>query len=114
MMLLLILGIIFVLGWPLEWVPIVLIVVPILLPLVQKLGIDLRLVLHAGRGVPADGVAVAAGGAVGVLPEGRGTGLGPFRHLRRDDAVHGAADRRAAAGAAFPQLALWLPAALRD
>ena len=40
-MLLLILGIIFVLGWPLEWVPIVLIVVPILLPLVQKLGIDL-------------------------------------------------------------------------
>ena len=40
-MLLLILGIIFVLGWPLEWVPIVLIVVPILLPLVTKLGIDL-------------------------------------------------------------------------
>ncbi|MEP6609007.1 MAG: TRAP transporter large permease subunit [Burkholderiaceae bacterium] len=40
-MLILILGIIFVLGWPLEWVPIVLIVVPILLPAVQKLGIDL-------------------------------------------------------------------------
>jgi tripartite ATP-independent transporter DctM subunit len=40
-MLILILGIIFVLGWPLEWVPIVLIVVPILLPLVQKLGINL-------------------------------------------------------------------------
>ena len=40
-MLLLILGIIFVLGWPLEWVPIVLIVVPILLPLVNKLGINL-------------------------------------------------------------------------
>jgi tripartite ATP-independent transporter DctM subunit len=40
-MLLLILGIIFVLGWPLEWVPIVLIVVPILLPLVTKLGINL-------------------------------------------------------------------------
>jgi tripartite ATP-independent transporter DctM subunit len=41
LMLILILAIIFVLGWPLEWVPIVLIVVPILLPLVQKLGIDL-------------------------------------------------------------------------
>ena len=41
MMLTLILLVIFVLGWPLEWVPIVLIVVPILLPLVQKLGIDL-------------------------------------------------------------------------
>ena len=40
-MLLLILAVIFVLGWPLEWVPIVLIVVPILLPLVQKLGIDI-------------------------------------------------------------------------
>ena len=40
-MLLVILGIIFVLAWPLEWVPIVLIVVPIMLPLVQKLGIDL-------------------------------------------------------------------------
>ena len=33
-------AVIFVLGWPLEWVPIVLIVVPILLPLVQKMGID--------------------------------------------------------------------------
>jgi TRAP-type mannitol/chloroaromatic compound transport system permease large subunit len=40
-MLLLILAVIFVLGWPLEWVPIVLIVVPILLPLVTKLGINL-------------------------------------------------------------------------
>jgi tripartite ATP-independent transporter DctM subunit len=40
LMLLLILAIIFILGWPLEWVPIVLIVIPILLPLVEKLGID--------------------------------------------------------------------------
>jgi len=37
----LILGLIFLLGWPLEWVPIVLIVIPILLPLVIDLGIDL-------------------------------------------------------------------------
>jgi tripartite ATP-independent transporter DctM subunit len=41
LMLVVILAVIFVLGWPLEWVPIVLIVVPILLPLVQKLGFDL-------------------------------------------------------------------------
>jgi tripartite ATP-independent transporter DctM subunit len=41
LMLVLILAVIFVLGWPLEWVPVVLIVVPILLPLVQKLGFDL-------------------------------------------------------------------------
>jgi tripartite ATP-independent transporter DctM subunit len=40
-MLLLILGVIFLLGWPLEWVPIVVIVVPIMLPLVKELGIDL-------------------------------------------------------------------------
>ncbi len=40
-LLLLILGVIFILGWPLEWVPIVLIVIPILLPAVIKLGIDL-------------------------------------------------------------------------
>jgi len=36
-----IMALIFLLGWPLEWVPIVLIVVPFLLPLVQKLGFDL-------------------------------------------------------------------------
>jgi tripartite ATP-independent transporter DctM subunit len=33
-------GMIFLLGWPLEWVPIVLIVVPFLLPLVDKLGFE--------------------------------------------------------------------------
>lgn len=32
---------IFLLGWPLEWVPIVLIIVPILLPLIDKLGFNL-------------------------------------------------------------------------
>lgn len=32
--------VIFLMGWPLEWVPIVLIVVPFLLPLVVKLGFD--------------------------------------------------------------------------
>ena len=41
LMLIVILALIFVLGWPLEWVPIVLIIVPIVLPLVQAAGIDL-------------------------------------------------------------------------
>ena len=41
MMLLVLLGLIFILGWPLEWVPIVLIVVPIFLPVVEQLGINL-------------------------------------------------------------------------
>ncbi len=40
-MLIVILLLIFVLGWPLEWVPIVLIVIPITLPIVQAAGIDM-------------------------------------------------------------------------
>ena len=40
-LLLLILGVIFLLGWPLEWVPIVLIVIPILLPAIEQIGVDL-------------------------------------------------------------------------
>lgn len=39
--LLLIMALIFVLGWPLEWVPIVLIIIPILLPLIEQLQINL-------------------------------------------------------------------------
>ena len=41
LMLIVILALVFVLGWPLEWVPIVLIVIPIVLPIVQAAGIDL-------------------------------------------------------------------------
>ncbi len=40
-LLILILGLIFVLGWPLEWVPIVLIILPVLLPMVNHVGYDL-------------------------------------------------------------------------
>jgi len=39
MILLLVMALIFLLGWPLEWVPIVLIVVPILLPTVESLAV---------------------------------------------------------------------------
>jgi tripartite ATP-independent transporter DctM subunit len=39
--LMIIMALIFLLGWPLEWVPIVLIIVPILLPLIEQLGFDL-------------------------------------------------------------------------
>jgi TRAP-type mannitol/chloroaromatic compound transport system permease large subunit len=39
--LLIIMALIFLLAWPLEWVPIVLIVVPILLPVIRDLKIDL-------------------------------------------------------------------------
>jgi tripartite ATP-independent transporter DctM subunit len=39
--LLIIMALIFLLGWPLEWVPIVLIVIPILLPLIDQLGFNM-------------------------------------------------------------------------
>ncbi len=41
MVLFLIMALIFLLGWPLEWVPIVLIIIPILLPLVDQMGFNL-------------------------------------------------------------------------
>ena len=34
-------AVIFLLGWPLEWVPIVMIIIPIILPLVEALGFNL-------------------------------------------------------------------------
>ncbi len=37
----LILALIFVLGWPLEWVPIVLIILPVLLPIINHMGYDM-------------------------------------------------------------------------
>lgn len=40
-MLLAIMLLIFVLGWPLEWVPIVLIIIPVLMPLVREMGYNL-------------------------------------------------------------------------
>ena len=39
--LLIVMALIFLIGWPLEWVPIVLIIVPILIPLLDKMGINL-------------------------------------------------------------------------
>ena len=39
LILLMVMALIFLLGWPLEWVPIVLIVVPILLPTVEALDV---------------------------------------------------------------------------
>jgi TRAP-type mannitol/chloroaromatic compound transport system permease large subunit len=113
-MLVLILGIIFVLGWPLEWVPIVLIVVPILLPLVQKMGIDLlwfctlvAVCLQTAWLSPP--VALSAYFLKGVVPDWElkdiYAGMMQFMVLQ----VIGLGLLLA-----FPQLALWLPAVLRD
>jgi tripartite ATP-independent transporter DctM subunit len=113
-MLVLILAVIFVLGWPLEWVPIVLIVVPILLPLVQKLGIDLiwfctlvAVCLQTAWLSPP--VALSAYFLKGVVPEWKLSdiyaGMMQFMVLQ----VIGLG-----LVMLFPQLALWLPAALRN
>ena len=40
-MLIFVMALVFLLGWPLEWVPIVLIIVPILVPLLEQLGVNL-------------------------------------------------------------------------
>jgi tripartite ATP-independent transporter DctM subunit len=113
-MLILILLIIFVLGWPLEWVPIVLIVVPILLPLVQKLGIDLvwfctlvAVCLQTAWLSPP--VALSAYFLKGVVPDWKLTdiyaGMAQFMVLQLIGL---------ALILMFPELALWLPSVLRD
>jgi tripartite ATP-independent transporter DctM subunit len=114
MMLLVMLAIIFVLGWPLEWVPIVLIVVPILMPLVQKLGIDVvwfctlvAVCLQTAWLSPP--VALSAYFLKGVVPDWDlrdiYAGMAQFMVLQIVGLL---------LVLAFPQLALWLPAALRD
>ena len=113
-MLLLMLGIIFLLGWPLEWVPIVLIVVPILLPLVTKLGIDLvwfctlvAVCLQTAWLSPP--VALSAYFLKGVVPDWDlkdiYAGMFQFMVLQLIGLL---------LVLFFPQLALWLPAVLRD
>jgi thiamine pyrophosphate-dependent acetolactate synthase large subunit-like protein len=105
--------VIFVLGWPLEWVPIVLIVVPIFLPMVKAAGIDLiwfstlvAVTLQTAWLSPP--VALSA-----LLPQGRGARLAHAGHLCRHGSVHAdsgggsdAADAVSGTGhlAAFPQL----------
>jgi tripartite ATP-independent transporter DctM subunit len=112
--LILILAIIFVLGWPLEWVPIVLIVVPILLPLVKSLGIDLvwfctlvAVCLQTAWLSPP--VALSAYFLKGVVPDWplRDIYAGMMQFMVLQLVGLGLL-------LAFPQLALWLPAVLRD
>jgi tripartite ATP-independent transporter DctM subunit len=114
MMLLAMLTIIFLLGWPLEWVPIVLIVVPILMPLVQKLGIDVvwfctlvAVCLQTAWLSPP--VALSAYFLKGVVPDWDlkdiYAGMAQFMVLQVVGLL---------LVLVFPQLALWLPAILRD
>ena len=104
-----IMALIFLLGWPLEWVPIVLIVVPFLLPLVQKLGFDLAwfgilVAVNLQTAWLSPPVALSAYFLKGVVPQWELTdiykGMLQFMGLQLLGLV---------LIIVFPQIALWLP-----
>ena len=107
--LLVIMGLIFLLGWPLEWVPIVLIVVPFLVPLVVKLGFDLTwfailVAVNLQTAWLSPPVALSAYFLKGVVPEWElgdiYKGMLQFMGLQLLGLV---------LIIIFPQIALWLP-----
>ena len=104
--------VIFILGWPLEWVPIVVIVLPIFLPLIKELNLDLiwfctlvAVTLQTAWLSPP--VALSAYFLKGVVPDWDlkdiYIGMVQFMGLQ----LIGAASL-----IAFPALALWLPNAI--
>ena len=108
-MLTLIMALIFVLGWPLEWVPIVLIVVPFLLPLIDKMGIDktwfgILVAVNLQTAWLSPPVALSAYFLKGVVPEWDlkdiYAGMMQFMGLQL---------LGLALIMIFPQIALWLP-----
>ncbi|MEJ5359563.1 MAG: TRAP transporter large permease subunit [Desulfobacterales bacterium] len=112
-MLIAILVLIFVLGWPLEWIPIVLIIIPILMPMVREMGYNLiwfctlvAVTLQTAWLSPP--VALSAYFLKGVVPEWSlqdiYVGMVQFMGLQ----VLGAAFILT-----FPSLATWLPQVLR-
>ena len=109
LVLLMIMALIFLLGWPLEWVPIVLIIVPILLPLVEKLGFNLTwfgilVAVNLQTAWLSPPVALSAYFLKGVVPEWDlkdiYVGMMQFMVIQ----VFGLA-----LIILFPQIALWLP-----
>jgi tripartite ATP-independent transporter DctM subunit len=111
-LLVIIMAVIFVLGWPLEWVPIVLIVVPFLLPLVDKLGFDktwfgILIAVNLQTAWLSPPVALSAYFLKGVVPEWELTdiykGMMQFMGLQLLALI---------LIIAFPSIALWLPEAL--
>jgi tripartite ATP-independent transporter DctM subunit len=103
---------IFLLGWPLEWVPIVLIVVPFLLPLVRKLGFDMTwfgilVAVNLQTAWLSPPVALSAYFLKGVVPQWELTdiykGMMQFMVLQVVALI---------LIIAFPEIALWLPRAI--
>jgi tripartite ATP-independent transporter DctM subunit len=112
-MLIAIMVLIFVLGWPLEWVPIVLIIIPILMPMVRELGYNLTwfctlvaITLQTAWLSPP--VALSAYFLKGVVPQWSlqeiYSGMVQFMGLQMVGM---------AIVVVFPSLATWLPQVLR-
>ncbi|MBI4589456.1 MAG: TRAP transporter large permease subunit [Candidatus Rokubacteria bacterium] len=112
--LLTIMALIFVLAWPLEWVPIVLIVIPILLPVVRELGVNLvwfctLVAVNLQTAWLSPPVALSAYFLKGVVPDWdlKDIYLGMMEFMVLQ--VLGLA-----LVLAFPALALWLPSVLLE
>lgn len=104
-----IMALIFLLGWPLEWVPIVLIVVPFLLPLVDSLGFDkawfgILVAVNLQTAWLSPPVALSAYFLKGVVPEWQLSdiylGMIQFMGLQLFALIM---------IIVFPEIALWLP-----
>ncbi len=105
---------IFLLAWPLEWVPIVLIIIPILLPLVEQLGFNLTwfailVAVNLQTAWLSPPVALSAYFLKGVVPEWdlKDIYKGMFQFI-------GIQLLGLLLIIIFPQLALWLPGVLYD
>ena len=104
-----VLGMIFLLGWPLEWVPIVLIIIPIILPLIEALGFNLTwfailVAVNLQTAWLSPPVALSAYFLKGVVPEWDlkdiYMGMMQFMVLQVIGLI---------LIVIFPQIALWLP-----
>ena len=115
----LIMVIIFILGWPFEWPAIILVFLPIVLPVVEKLQLRPRqarpadLVRRAHRGQPADRLPQSTRGHVRLLP----ANVVPQWSL--STIYKGMADYMVIQVFVlfllllYPQIALWLPSVVR-
>lgn len=104
-----IMALIFLLGWPLEWVPIVLIIIPILLPLIDQLGFNLTwfgilVAVNLQTAWLSPPVALSAYFLKGVVPEWdlRDIYAGMIQFM-------GIQLLGLALIISFPKIALWLP-----
>ena len=107
-----VLAMIFLLGWPLEWVPIVLIIIPIILPLIEELGFNLTwfailVAVNLQTAWLSPPVALSAYFLKGVVPEWDlkdiYVGMMQFMVLQIIGLI---------LIVIFPQIALWLPTVL--